>query len=27
MLHQRFLSLESEEFGGEDGAPIQSATS
>ncbi|MBA1349962.1 ROK family transcriptional regulator [Rhizobium sp. WYCCWR 11146] len=27
MLHQRFLSLESEEFGSEDGAPVQSATS
>ncbi|NKK59458.1 ROK family protein [Rhizobium leguminosarum bv. viciae] len=27
MLHQRFLSLESEEFGGEDGAPVPSATS
>lgn len=27
MLHQRFLSLESEEFGSEDGGPVQSATS
>jgi predicted NBD/HSP70 family sugar kinase len=27
MLHQRFLSLESEEFGSEDGAPVPSATS
>ncbi|MGO4113024.1 ROK family protein [Rhizobium leguminosarum] len=27
MLHQRFLSLESEEFGNEDGGPVQSATS
>ncbi|MGO6757924.1 ROK family transcriptional regulator [Rhizobium ruizarguesonis] len=27
MLHQRFLSLESEEFGREDGGPVQSATS
>ncbi|MDR9775467.1 ROK family transcriptional regulator [Rhizobium hidalgonense] len=27
MLHQRFLSLENEEFGSEDGAPVQSALS
>ncbi|MBP2447473.1 ROK family transcriptional regulator [Rhizobium leguminosarum] len=27
MLHQRFLSLESEEFGSEDGAPVPSAMS
>lgn len=27
MLHQRFLSLESEEFGSEDGTPVQTATS